>query len=128
MPHVSRKQLQDDVSRQIYDQFIKMLANKKAISRDDALDQLLTDTEHIMLAKRFAALYMLAQNVSAYRAHKLLHMSYVTTKRLKRELANGLHPHIAPALKKKKDREHFWAEMEVLVRVGMPEMGKNRWK
>jgi len=92
------------------------------------LDELLTDTERIMIIKRLAALSMLSQGLSSYRVHKLLKMSEQTTARMKSDIKKNKYPHIASFIKKKKDKEQFWAELEVLVRFGMPEMGKNRWK
>jgi len=129
MVRISKNPLRKEFKKKVHSRFIKTVVNLHTDKKgEDFLEDLLSSYEIEMLAKRFAALHMLAQNLSAYRVHKLLHMSYVTTKRLKNELRNGKHQHIVSAVKKKSDRDRFWAEMEVFVRLGMPEMGKGRWK
>jgi len=128
VPHISRKKLQRDVSQRIHDQFIKMLADKKTGRCDNAFGDLLTDTEQLMLAKRFAAIVMLAEGISTYRVRVILKISPTTASYLKDGLDQGLYGHIALLAEQRKEREQFWNEMEVLLRLGMPEMGRNRWK
>jgi len=129
MTNISKKKLNKDIQQKIYSRLTKAIAGIHTRSKSaQFIEDILTETERQMLAKRFAALFMLTQNVSSYRVHKLLNMSTTTTKRLSLELSQGKHAYITSVVKKKKDREKFWAELEVIVRLGMPEMGKNRWK
>jgi len=128
MAHVSRKKLKKHISHKIYMQLVKTISSGSMKHKEEILRELLTQTEQVMLAKRLAAVAMLAQGVSSYRVWRILGLSSATTRRFQREMDNGSYRSIAGLIKKKKDRERFWAEMEALLRMGMPEMGKGRWK
>jgi len=129
MAQVSKKRLKKEMQEKVYKRFIKTVVKINTNSGGKIfLEELLAPTEFEMLAKRLAALMMLAQGISGYRVHKLLNMSATTTTRLKKELYNGKYTHITGIMKKRQEREKVWADIEVLVRLGMPEMGKNRWK
>jgi len=39
----------------------------------------------------------------------------------------GKFDHIASQYKNKKNRQEIWNDLEVLLRLGMPPMGKGRW-
>jgi len=128
MAQISKRKLKGEVKTQIEQRLSSIVAriasDKEASSM---LDDILTQTEQTMIAKRLSALLLLAEGLSSYRVSRLLLMSPETTARLMRELRKGKHPHIISLSRKKKARKDVWADLEVIVRLGMPEMGKNRW-
>ncbi len=129
MTRVSRKKLKKEMKAKIDKQFIKTVSSFRG-NRGSVflLEELLSSSEHTMLTKRLAAVLMLSRGVSSYRVHKILNMSEQTTARIKKDVILNRYPYVRKAVRRKKDRELFWADMEALIRFGMPEMGKNRWK
>jgi len=129
MTRVSKRKLKKEVRKSIDDKFVKTLSSLGGGGAVQFfLNELFTPTERTMFTKRLVALLMLAQGISPYRVWKLLKMSPQTTARMSTDMDAGRYPEIMALVKKKKDRERLWADLEVIIRFGMPEMGKNRWK
>lgn len=128
MANISKKKLKKEVSNKIHNRFIKTMVDLHGNKGSIFVEELFTPTEKIIFAKRLAGLMMLAQGISSYKVSKLLRLSLSTTARMRIDYENSKYSSVAEIVKKKKDRDNFWAELEVLVRFGMPEMGKNRWK
>lgn len=129
MAYVSRKRLAKKVSGDIQARLLKTVTGSRVkTSGANLLEELLTRTEREMLAKRLSALFLLTQGLSAYRVHKMLHMSPTTMRRMQIGLERGKYPHIISFVQKRKEREEFWNWIETLARMGMPERGRNRWK
>ena len=128
MPHISRKKLKKEVAKKIYDRLVKTITSGGSNRGYDVLGELLTPIEQTMLAKRLAAVAMLSQGISSYEVRKVLKLSSKTSAYIMYDIELGKYKHIEKLTKKKKDREKFWTELEVIVRMGMPEMGKGRWK
>lgn len=126
MPHVSRKKLKKEVSKRIYNRLVKTVGETSYGYA--VLSELLTPVEQIMLAKRLAAIIMISQGISSYKVRKILKLSSKTTAYIMHDIELGKYKQIGKLAKNKKDKERFWAELEVIVRMGMPEMGKGRWK
>ena len=94
MTHVSSKKLKNEILNKLYDQFGKAL--EKSARRSGAkffLSDLLTKTEKIMLAKRFAVIYLLGEGVPTSYISESLGMSYTTILKmsLKYDLVSILH-------------------------------------
>ena len=128
MANISKKKLKKEVSAKIHNRFIKTMVDLRGKKGSTFVEELFTQTEKIIFAKRLAGLLMIAQDISPYKVSKLLRLSFSTTAQMQTDLDNGKYPSIAKIIQKKKERDNFWAELEVFVRFGMPEMGKNRWK
>lgn len=128
MTRISKRRLNKEVSKQIHNRFIKTIVDLHGKSGSVLIEELFTPTEKVMFAKRLAGLSMLAQGISPYKVSKLLKLSFSTTARMQISAEKGKYSSIAEKIKNKKNRDRFWAELEVFVRFGMPEMGKNRWK
>ena len=63
MPHVSRKRVKKDIFKRMSNEFIENIASLKNSSEIRGfLNELLTPTERIMLAKRMAAILILEIN------------------------------------------------------------------
>lgn len=128
MANVSKKKLKKEIFNKIHNRFIKTVVDLHGKSGSVFVEELFTPTEKVMFAKRLAGLLMLAQGISSYKVSKLLRLSLSTTARMRIDSKSGKYSSVAEIVKRKKDRDKFWAELEVFVRLGMPEMGKNRWK
>lgn len=128
MPHISSKKLKKEVSIKIYNRLVKAVAGSGTRKGQAVLEELLTPIEQTMLAKRLTTIIMLAQGASSYRVSKMLKLSSKTTAYIMRDIEAGKYKEIEKLIKKKKDNDKFWADIEVVVRLGMPEMGKGRWK
>jgi uncharacterized protein YerC len=128
MSNISKKKLEKEISDKIHNRFIKTMVDLRGNKGSVFVEELFTPTEKIIFAKRLAGLLMLAQDVSSYKVSKLLRLSLSTTARMRIDYESNKYSSVAEIVKKKKDRDKFWAELEVFVRFGMPEMGKNRWK
>jgi len=128
MVHVSKKRLKKEVADKVHKQFLHTVTNLRGTEGSRTLEELFTQTEQVMFAKRLAAIFMLTQGAPPFHASKVLRLSSSTVSRLQIELENGKYTHIESLVQKKKDRDRMWADLEVLIRFGMPEMGKNRWK
>lgn len=128
MTRISKKELNTQAAQDIHRQFLRIITTLKGKNGAHVLEELFTETEQVMLAKRLAALLMLTQDVTPFHVSEVLQLSSSTTKRLHDHLLRGHYAHIETLISTKKTRERLWAELEVLIRFGMPEMGKGRWK
>ena len=84
MPHVSRNKLPDDVERELLHTLEIVLVK---ISREKDIDNfllsLLTETEQIMLAKRFAVVLLLKEGLRDSEIAETLHVTRMTVSRLR---------------------------------------------
>ncbi len=129
MPHISKQKLKPTHEKKLYMQLAKLIGKLDKDNVNLFLSELLGKEEKIMLAKRFAVIVMLIEKNSTYRIAQLLHMSPSTVERLKLKLNFGEYEYIEKLLKQnKKEYEDFWKTLEVILRAGMPPMGKGRWK
>ena len=128
MVNVSRK-LQKDVLLRISKQFnVAILNLKNTATGIQYLHELLSETEQLMLAKRLAVILMLEKNIPWSQIEKTLAISQTTIARIQRHRKAGGFSTITVMLQEKKNRDVFWLELEILLRAGMPPLGKNRWQ
>lgn len=129
MAHLSKQQLDPKHLRMLSKQFEQIIASLNAQSSPLFLDELLGEEEKVMLAKRLAAIIMFMEGNSSYRVWQLLKLSPSTADRIGLNYENGKYAHIETALKSKKsDYERLWETLEIILRAGMPPMGRGRWK
>jgi len=126
MPHVSKRKLPSSVEKAMLAQLLS-LSDERRVGRD-ALTDLFTQTEQVMLAKRLAAIALFLEGASIYRVWRSLAISPSTAARLRRNLAVGEYQAIEKLFRTRKQREQFWSKLESISRGGLPEMGKGRWK
>ena len=128
MPHISSKKLKKEILNKLYDQFGKAL--EKSARRSGAkffLSDLLTDTEKIMLAKRFAVIYLLAQGVPTSYIAESLGMSYTTILKMSLKYDIGKYSSLLKTIEKEKT--DIWEILEKILRAGLPPIaGRGRWK
>jgi len=134
MAYVSSKPLSKKILKHIGDLLVAEIAKAKTTKQAQALTEaLLTDTERVMLAKRFAAVVLLEEGASYRYIQNILKVSSSTVFRIQMLRKSGtLDTLIACTYKKErkqKNRNHSKeSALEVLVRAGLPSMGKGRWK
>lgn len=91
------------------------------------LNDFLTHTEKIMLAKRFAVIYLLSQGVPSSYISDSLSMSPATISRMSAKYEIGKYSSLLLIMKK--DNKDIWVILEKILRAGLPpRVGRGRWK
>ena len=128
MPHVSSKRVKKDVFKRMSIEFVNTISGLK--SKDEIkgfIRELLTPTERVMLAKRLAIIMMLKRGYPFQIIERTLKISSSTSMRFWKIIKIQDFSTITKNIQKEKDKKKFWNEIEVLLRAGMPPMGKGRW-
>jgi len=129
MPQVSRKKLDKSIHKKIFQQFSRLNSNLNKKKSSVFLSTLLTETEQTMLAKRLACVLMLHEGYSQYVVEKTLGLSSSTVARVSVAVDFGRYDSLIKIVdQKREERKQFWNTLEILLRAGMPSMGKERWK
>jgi uncharacterized protein YerC len=129
MVHVSDIKLKAETLKKLQTRFADSITTVS--SHEDAMlfiDELLGLEEKLMLAKRLAIIYMLSEEISAYRIAQVLGVSSSTVNKMRLVYSNDGYDSIVRNYKHKSNHATFWFDIEVLLRLGMPERGKGRWK
>ena len=126
MPHVSSKKLKKGHLQKLYDKFSSAL--EKSAKKSWAklfLSDLLTHTEKIMLAKRFAVIYLLSKDVPISYIAESLCMSPTTIFKMSLKYDIGKYSSLLKTIK----NENLWEILEKILRAGLPpRAGRGRWK
>ena len=105
MTNVSRNNIDTTDYKLAYQQLVLVISKLEKKGASFFLDELLTDSEKIMIVKRFAAIFMFQQNYTAYRVSTVLALSLSTTHRLYKLFENGHFNKILGSLPKKQQNE-----------------------
>jgi len=129
MPHISKKKLSEYQSDKLYAELIRNI-NQTVKDREESnpLDELLTKTEKIMLAKRFAVIIMLSQDVPQHEIYEILSMSPVTINLMSLHYENG---HYTNILKNNGKTDYLNKIFDLLNTAGglmPPRIGRGRKK
>ncbi len=129
MVNVSKNKLKKNVSNKINSRLVNIVADLETnTSAKGFLDDLLTESEKIVLAKRLSIIFMLYEKVSMYRIHKILSVSKSTVIKVANDIDFDKYENILEMVEKKKNRVTFWDGMEIVLKCGMPPIvGKGRW-
>ena len=128
MPHVSSKKLKKENLQKLYNEFNNALEKSAKKSWVKIfLNDFLTYTEKIMLAKRFSVIYLLSKDVPTSYIYESLHMSPTTIFRMSAKYDIGRYSSLLKAIKK--DDVDIWKILEKILRAGLPPIaGRGRWK
>ena len=133
MPQVSTKRIKKEVATELADQFLTFLALATSKSQARILaNELLSQTERVMLAKRLAIVVLLVRGYSFTQIEEALGITRQTVVRVWKHMKTGQYDHIARFARE--HTNHFKNEVfiEKLIRAihfGMPpRAGKGRWK
>lgn len=128
MPHISSKKLKKEHLQKLYDEF--SIALEKSAKKSWAkvfLNDFLTRTEKIMLAKRFAVIYLLSKEVPSSYIAEALGMSPATIARMSVKYDNGKYSRLLKAVKT--ESNDIWRILEKILRAGLPPIaGRGKWK
>ncbi|MEK7088557.1 MAG: Trp family transcriptional regulator [Patescibacteria group bacterium] len=129
MPHISSKKLKKETLNRLYSEFGKALEKSAQKSGTKFfIGDLLTKTEKIMLAKRFAIIYLLSQDVPISYIVESLGVSYPTLSRMSLKYDIGKYSSLLKTLGEK-DKTNIWDMLEKILRAGLPpRAGRGRWK
>lgn len=129
MVRVSNIKLQEKTLRKLQTRFADSIASvTKPQDASLFLQELLGPEEQLMLAKRLATIYMLAEGVSGYRIGQVLGLSTSTVNHMRDMFHKEAYVTIVKNYTHVQNHSDFWDDIEVLLRLGMPPMGKGRWK
>lgn len=133
MTHVSKKRLKKNVATELADQFLTFLALARTKGEARILaNELLSQTERVMLAKRLATVVLLVRGYSFTQIGEALGITRQTVIRIWKDMKLGKYKKIARYARE--HTKHFKKEtfMEELIRIihfGMPpRAGRGRWK
>lgn len=90
MPHISQKKPVRKTSETIYRE-LRRLLSRTGKGNMNILDDLFTETERLMLAKRCAVILMVERDVSHYAIWNSLKVSSSTVSRIAKECEEGKH-------------------------------------
>lgn len=134
MSYVSSKPLPAKVLKRIGDLLVEEIAKAKTHTQAHILTEaLFTETERIMLAKRFAIVMLLDEGASYRYIQSALKVSLSTVFRIQKLRKAGVfdnlikHTYKRPSRPTRREHNQETA-FEVLVRAGLPPMGRGRWK
>jgi uncharacterized protein YerC len=128
MPHISSKKLKKDQLQKLYNEF--SMALEKSAKKSWAkvfLNDFLTRTEKIMLAKRFAVIYLLSKEVPSSYISEALGMSPATISRMSLKYDIGKYHSLLKTIKS--ENKDIWKILEKILKAGLPpRAGRGRWK
>ena len=132
MPHISKERLNTKLHEKLFTDLIELQMGLSKKQSTSLMSSLLTETEQIMLTKRCAAAIMFEQGYSGYKVYSVLKVSKSTAKRWYMQYEEGVFDGLLAGLRNKKrvqrEREEFIETFNKIMRLGMPSMGKDRWK
>lgn len=140
MVNVSKRQVKKKVLLAIGNNLFGHIVDiRTSADADKFLSALLTPAERLMLAKRFAVIFMLEHGCSSMVIAKTLKISPTTVLKINDDREEGIYNFIIQRIPKKKisaktttAKDHdFWTELDKFLRVGgmMPPIaGRGRWR
>ncbi|MBL7045449.1 MAG: hypothetical protein ISR99_00200 [Parcubacteria group bacterium] len=129
MTNISKKLLPKSVEDRIEKKFVKSIISLKTFpSGEKFLSEFLSPTEQVMLSKRLMIIFLLSQNISQYKIKNLLKVSSSTVRQIAIRSEQGLYKDVSKFCKSRSNRKQLLFDLEIIVRAGMPEIGKGRWK
>ena len=128
MPHISSKKLKKEHLQKLYDEFSAALEKSAKKSWVKFfLNDFLTRTEKIMLAKRFAVIYLISQEVPSSYISEALCMSPATIARMSLKYDIGKYHSILKTITN--ENKDIWKILEKILKAGLPpRAGRGRWK
>ncbi len=130
MVQVSKRMLQKQVTERIMNLFWSSLASLSSEDVSLFLDDLLTPTEKIMLAKRFSIAFMLLKDYDYFTINNILKVSDPTIWSIKTSLTykgKGYKRIISKIMKEEKWKE-FWQNFDNFLVDLLPPPKNSNWK
>ncbi|MEK7144729.1 MAG: Trp family transcriptional regulator [Patescibacteria group bacterium] len=133
MTHISRKRIKKDVATELANQFLTFLSIARSKAEASVLaNEILSQTERVMLAKRLAIIVLLVRGYSFKQIEGALGVTPQTITRIWRGLKDGQYTRIARYAREHTrhfKKETFMEEFIRIIHIGMPpRVGRGRWK
>ena len=127
MPHVSKNKINEKLMKKMKKDLLFALT--RSDNKNFLIQELFTETEFVMLAKRLAIIILTTKGFSRYRISKNLKVSTSTVLRFQEDITLGKYNMIKNlALSKKKEDVKVIKILEKILLAGMPAYaGKGRW-
>ena len=129
MPHVSSKKLDNKFSSKLFGKLLGVLS--RAQNGNDlslVADELFTNTEKIMLAKRIAVILMLDNEVPQQKITEVLHMSPTTVSKMSLKVELGKFDSILRVSKQEKtDMKKLVWNILTVGGIMPPKVGRKYW-
>ncbi|OGI61086.1 hypothetical protein A2814_01980 [Candidatus Nomurabacteria bacterium RIFCSPHIGHO2_01_FULL_38_19] len=128
MPHISSKKLKKEQLQKLYNEFgIALEKSARKSWTKFFLGDFLTRIEKIMLAKRFAVIYLLSKEVPSSYISEALFMSPTTISRMSLKYNTGKYSSLLKVIRR--EDKNIWGILEKILRAGLPpRAGRGRWK
>ena len=124
MPHISQKKLDKKTRSDLEKHLYTLFRDTGSQTRIRVLEELLTETEVIMLAKRIGMLLLIKKGISSYKISDLLGVSASTVKRFERGAEFDKYKHTTDWVWKNSKEGALDAFLESLVALAFT--GKTR--
>lgn len=105
MTNISRGKVSSKDYATAYRQLVKAIAKLQEGNAQLFIEDLLTESEQIMLVKRFAAIFMFQDNHSPYRVSQTINVSESTAQRLFSQYNKGHFANLLGCIHKKQKNE-----------------------
>ena len=115
MPHISKKKLDQKTARSLERYISSVIRDTGSQTRVRIFDELLTQTEKVMLAKLIGTLFLLKKGLSPYKISELLGISPSTAERFEKSIDSGKHKHTVNWVWKNSKAGSFDVFMESLI-------------
>lgn len=122
MTNISRSKTSSAEFKALQSELLKAISQLNTQSSHHFFNSLFTESEQIMIIKRFSAIVMFKQGYSAYKVWNTLHISPTTAQKLSLAFESGAYDNLLESLTK--------AELPVLftfIDKLIKAQGKDRW-
>ncbi len=129
MPHVSSKKLDNKFSSKLFGKLLGILGRaQNGNVLPFVADELFTDTEKIMLAKRIAAILMLDNDIPQQKITEMLLMSPSTISKISLKIELGKYDSILKISKQEKtDMKKLVCDLLTVGGIMPPKVGRRYW-
>ena len=115
MPHISRGKINPNKLQNLYLNFLEIMSKSTQGGKNsETFDEFLTQTEKVMLTKRFAIITLLTQKVPIIDIAEGLSVSPATVEKISLKLESGKFKTLEKYIGNKKDKRD-WASLEEFV-------------
>ena len=129
MPHISKKKPRKELFLKIYGRLLEdVLQRGGRTARAKLLGELLTDTEKIMLAKRFVAISMLGEGFTFEEIQEKLNLSPSTIARFWMTMQRGSYRHTIGRVHKRNVGKSLIDSVLTLVIGALQPVHAPRWR
>lgn len=129
MPHISSKKLNQKILEELFDKLFSILSKgeRKGLL-SSVVNELVTSTEKIMIAKRLAIILMLTSNIPHERVAQVLQVSPTTVSKMSLKVEIGKYKSILKVSQKEKvDIEKLIWNILTVGGIMPPKVGRRYW-